>query len=113
MGKNEKKALMIVVAIEMLMIAITGVLVYKTNSPSEAVQVVSEEETWYKYYTSYYVQEGDTLWSIADDYLDEGENYTRETWIKEVRQMNGLDWECHIRTGQHLSVPYYSKEYKP
>ncbi len=67
---------------------------------------------YYKYYTSYYVQNGDTLWDLADSYLDDGGHYTSATWVKEVIAMNSLSRDGSIKIGQHLSLPYYSTEYK-
>jgi hypothetical protein len=67
---------------------------------------------YYKYYTSYYVQNGDALWDLAESYLDDGGHYTNATWVKEVIAMNSLTRDGSIKVGQHLSLPYYSTEYK-
>lgn len=67
-------------------------------------------ETRYKYYTSIRIEPGDTLWEIAERYLCE-ESGSRETYIQELRQINGLSGS-QIRAGQYLTVVYYSTEYK-
>ena len=65
---------------------------------------------YYKYYTSIQVKEGDTLWEIADRYLC-GQGTSRDAYIQEIMQINGLKGDT-IRTGQYLTVVYYSTDYK-
>ena len=66
---------------------------------------------YYKYYTSVEIQPGDTLWTLADCYL---ENYeSKELYINEVIELNSLAGNGRIISGQNLILPYYSQEYKP
>jgi nucleoid-associated protein YgaU len=65
----------------------------------------------FKYYTAITVQSGDTLWSIADDYIDYSEYKNKEAYIAEVKSINRLDDTADIRSGQKLTVPYYSSEF--
>lgn len=59
-----------------------------------------------KYYTSIVVTSGDTLWTIASEYM--GGHYKSEAeYIEEVMHMNTLEDET-IYAGQHLVIPYYS-----
>ena len=65
--------------------------------------------TEYKYYASIPVEEGDTLWSIAETHM--GAHYDSvDDYIKELRQINSLSGE-KITTGMYLVVPYYSTEF--
>lgn len=67
------------------------------------------EITYYKYYTNIEIQPGDTLWDLADGYL---ENYeSKEAYIKEVSRLNSIK-NGKIISGQNLIMPYYSTEYK-
>lgn len=67
--------------------------------------------TYYKYYTNIEIQPGDTLWTLAEDYIDE--NYeSREDYIAEVKEINSLNDAGEIISGQFLIMPYYSVEYK-
>ncbi len=69
------------------------------------------ETAYYKYYTSVEIQPGDTLWTLADCYL---ENYeSKELYIDEVIRLNSLADNGKIISGQNLILPYYSQEYKP
>ena len=71
----------------------------------------TDEETNFKYYTSITVAYGETLWDIADNYIDYKEYDDKNDYIEEVRSINHLDEESAIRAGQHLIVPYYSTEF--
>ena len=65
----------------------------------------------FKYYTNITVEYGETLWSLADEYIDY-ENYKdKNSYISEVRSINHLNEDCAIMAGQTLIVPYYSEEY--
>jgi len=70
----------------------------------------SSQPVYYKYYTSIRVESGDTLWDIADRYLCEHTG-SHEEYICEVMKMNGLK-SSDIRTGETLTVFYYSTEVK-
>ena len=73
-----------------------------------ATKAASTEET-YKYYTCIRVEQGDTLWNIAGEYM--GEAYrSRSDYIREVQHINHLSGE-YIRCGQYITIPYYSSEY--
>lgn len=61
----------------------------------------------YKYYTSVMVENGDSLWSFAQEYADE--HYAdAEDYIYEVMQINHLQDE-EIAVGDYLILPYYSE----
>lgn len=58
-----------------------------------------------KYYTSVDIEEGDTLWGIAEEYMTE-EYEDRDAFIDEVCEMNHITGNM-IRTGSTILVPYY------
>lgn len=71
----------------------------------------ASEDTFYKYYTNIEIQPGDTLWTLADAYMDE--NYeSKEAYMQEVRELNSLNSDSQIVSGEFLLMPYYSTEYK-
>jgi len=70
-----------------------------------------QEEINFKYYKNITVQYGETLWDIADDYMDQDEYRNKAQYIAEVKNMNHLDDACSIKAGQKLIVPYYSNEF--
>ncbi|MCM1189033.1 MAG: LysM peptidoglycan-binding domain-containing protein [bacterium] len=73
--------------------------------------ISSKAGSGFKYYTRITVAAGDTLWDIADDYMDENAYRNRDSYIAEVRSINHLDEDEPIIAGQTLIVPYYLQEY--
>lgn len=72
----------------------------------------AEGEMQYKYFTSIQVQYGDSLWSIAEEYITDGDAYASAAdYVDEVMAINHLRDE-KILAGQYLIVPYYSPEFK-
>ena len=69
----------------------------------------SADHPIYKYYTTVTVEDGDTLWTLADAYMDDQYQNKRE-FITEVKQLNQID-ENRIHEGTQLVIPYYSAEY--
>ena len=60
----------------------------------------------YKYYKSVYIENNDTLWSIAEQYMDDEHYSSTGAYINEVRQLNSLSGD-DIHYGEYLIVPYY------
>lgn len=71
-----------------------------------------EEQLRFKYYTNVSVQPGETLWELADRYMDDVQYTSKSAYIEEVLRMNHLEEADVIRAGQTLIVPYYSAEFK-
>ena len=65
---------------------------------------------YYKYYTSIRVEAGDTLWDIAERYVCD-QTGSRQDYIREVMKLNGMKSD-QIRTGENITVFYYSTELK-
>lgn len=59
-----------------------------------------------KFYTTILVEEGDTLWAIADEYMTE-EYESRDSFMEEVRKMNHLTGSI-IHAGNTLLIPYFA-----
>ena len=66
--------------------------------------------SYYKYYTSVRVETGDTLWDMADEYI-EGLNISKSDYIAEVCELNGIFGD-EIQAGDYIVMPYYSQELK-
>ena len=67
----------------------------------------------YKYYKSIEIKKGDSLWSIAETYMNEKYNSIHE-YIDELASINnmGADNLDDIQEGDYLMVAYYDKEYR-
>lgn len=94
-----------------MMIALLFFMVVSGFFGHSLMQVMAEEEescTYHKYYTSIRLEEGDTLWSIAQEYNVHSEK-TMEEYVRELRQMNSL-LDDTIHAGNYLTVAYYAPE---
>lgn len=74
------------------------------------VSATNDKENLYKYYTSYEIQPGDTLTSIAQKYTVNSDVSVSE-YIDELKKDNRLATD-KITSGKYLIVSYYSNEYK-
>ncbi len=59
-----------------------------------------------KLVTSIEVKKGDTLWSIASNYISDEYDDMNE-YIEEIKGSNGMTSD-HIRAGNFIIVPYYA-----
>lgn len=98
-----------IIGIAAVLLVITGVIIGSSLLASSKASA-SNEDVYYKYYTSIEVQPGDTLWSIADTYRNE-DTEDREAYIEELVSMNNLKNET-IHAGDYITVAYYSNEFK-
>ncbi len=71
---------------------------------------MAKEYAKYKYYTSYQVQPGDTLTSIAQEHI-KNSNVSTSDYIDEVMKNNKLS-DDEITSGKKLIIAYYSYEKK-
>jgi hypothetical protein len=71
----------------------------------------SKQPESYKYYTNLEIQKGDTLWTIADTYMDAMHYSSHNDYMNEVMTINHLTSDRLI-AGQKIIVPYYSGELK-
>ena len=73
--------------------------------------VKAQANQGFKYYTSVTVEKGETLWSIADEYIDYSHYKDKDDYISEIERINHFDREDLLLAGRTLIVPYYSAEY--
>lgn len=55
------------------------------------------------------IQDGDTVWDIADETIKEynmSEFYTVKKMVKEIEEMNNIDAD-YVHSGNYIVVPYY------
>ena len=56
------------------------------------------------YYTSYEIQPGDTLWTIADKYMT-ADSPDKATFINTIKRLNHISTD-NITAGRHLIIQY-------
>lgn len=84
------------------------VVLVMSSSISGFAQSKKTAEKFNKYYTSISIKKGDTLWSIASEYMT-AEYDNIEEYIQEVKRLNHISGDT-IYTGRYLTVPCYSVE---
>ena len=75
------------------------------------MQAMAEEEaavSYSKYYTSIRLEEGNTLWKLAERYNNHSEK-SMEAYVRELKSMNCLIDDT-IHAGNYLTVTYYKAE---
>lgn len=96
---NKKRVWIVGVGVLLILILLSVSFITKTvtaqNSNMRTKLVASVE-----------IQKGDTLWSIAADYITDEYNDMNE-YIKEIKASNGLVSD-EIHAGNYIIVPYYS-----
>lgn len=95
-------------AIAIIIIVSLGILL--GTSMNALASSEKDISSYNKYYVSIRVENGDTLWSIADEYV-EGFNLSKSDYIAEVCQINEIS-ENEIHAGDYIVVPYYSQDVK-
>lgn len=92
----------------LILLALLFIMVISGTFGANLMQVmaVEEDNTQYnKYYTCIRLEEGDTLWTIAERY-GANSGKSREDYVRELRSMNSL-LDDTIHVGNYLTVSYY------
>ena len=97
MKKNFLILLMTVCLIVLGSVSLNG---FRSNAKDDSTEVS------YKYYKSITITNDDTLWSIAEQYMDEDHYQSINDYINEVKNMNAMTDDV-IHYGEHLIIPYY------
>lgn len=95
-----KNFLLLVMTICLIVICSISMSTFRSSAKDDTVPASC------KYYKSITVSNNDTLWSIAEEYMDAGHYDSVNEYINEVIRMNSLpdDTICY---GQCLIIPYY------
>ena len=99
--KKRQKRQLLAAFFTFCMIVIISFVVcgFSSNAKTE-----TEDEVC-KYYKSVMIEKGDTLWSIASQNMNSGDNDI-SSYIEEVMRMNGLQ-DDRITEGMYLVIPYF------
>ncbi len=95
-----KNFLMLVMTICLIITCSVSLNSFRSNAKDDSVK------TSYKYYKSITIDNHDTLWSIAEEYMDEDHYASVNDYINEVKSMNSLT-DDKIQYGEHIIIPYY------
>jgi hypothetical protein len=107
--KNRKVQIIAAALIILMITVVSGTFAIRSHAES----VNAESDTvYYRYTAMYRVSSGDTLSSIAEQYMDDVHYDSVSDYVKELRQMNGMYNDDKLVTGELIAVTYYSTEYK-
>ena len=63
-----------------------------------------------KLYMMYTIEQGDSLWSIAEEHVDYDHYDDIRDYVDEVVSINNLDNKNSITAGCNLVIPYYRED---
>jgi hypothetical protein len=107
--RNRKVQIVAAALIILMITVVSGTFAIRSHAES----VNAESDTvYYRYTAMYRVCSGDTLTSIAKQYMDDVHYDSVSDYVKELRQMNGMYNDDKLVTGELIAVTYYSTEYK-
>jgi hypothetical protein len=107
--RNRKVQIIAAALIILMITVVSGTFAIRSHAES----VNAESDTvYYRYTAMYRVCSGDTLTSIAKQYMDDVHYDSVSDYVKELRQMNGMYNDDKLVTGELIAVTYYSTEYK-
>ena len=107
--KNRKVQMIAAVLIILMITVVSGTFAIRSHAES----VNAESDTvYYRYTAMYRVSSGDTLTSIAKQYMDDVHYSSVSEYVSEIRQMNQMYFSDDIKAGELISICYYSTEYK-
>lgn len=86
------------------------ILVFAFTFKSFTAKAVEETDVTYKYFKSFEIGNGDTLWNIAEEHIDYSYYDDINEYIEEVVSINHLA-DNTIKYGQCIIIPYFSNEY--
>lgn len=93
-----------------LTLGIVLVAVLSLHSITSQAQDENVEVT-YKYFTNMEVEQGDSLWNIAQENINYNFYDSIQEYVDEVIDMNNLSDET-IVAGQSIVIPYFSNNYR-
>ncbi len=106
---NHRKVMRRRIAFGIISVFLVLLFVFSFNSIAQATEDIPE--TTYKYFTYHTVDKGDTLWSMAEEYIDYDYYKNIFEYVSEVKEINHMNDDT-VRIGQTIVIPYFSNIYK-
>lgn len=103
--RNERRKVLVISVLTLFMVFLIGLTFGSFLSRAKEDMNI---DGYSKYYANIEIKPGDTLWDLADSYMDTQNYDSKDSYIKEVLTINSLASENHIVSGQYLIMPYYA-----
>lgn len=88
-------------------ILIAAITVAALRARYSTKDAIATETKLYKMYT---IEQGDSLWSIAEEYVDYDHYDDIRDYVDEVISINDLNDKNSITAGCNLVIPYYRED---
>ena len=88
-----------------LFMMIFGLSVFSMTAKADT----NEYANMNKYYESHLIQQGETLWSIAEANMDDAHYDSVRDYIDEVKEVNGFTGD-KLQSGNYILIPYFAEE---
>lgn len=90
-----------------IFVMVLALSVFSLSAKADSTNNANE----YKYYTSHKIEQGESLWAIAEDYMDQEHYDSIQDFIEEIKSVNQMSGD-KIQSGNYLLIPYFSEEVK-
>lgn len=94
-----------IAAVAVILIAVITVAALRARYSTK--DAIATETKLYKMYT---IEQGDSLWSIAEEYVDYDHYDDIRDYVNEVISINDLNDKNSITAGCNLVIPYYRED---
>ncbi len=88
-----------------IFVMIFGLSVFSMTAKADT----NEYANMNKYYESHLIQQGETLWSIAEANMDDVHYDSVKEYIEEVKEVNGFTGD-KLQSGNYILIPYFAEE---
>lgn len=100
----KKNILILIMTVCLIITCSVSLSGFRSNAKDDTTEAA------YKYYKSIVISNDDTLWTIAQKYMDEEHYDSINDYIREVKSMNSL-MDDVIHYGDYLIIPYYDSNF--
>ena len=105
--KTNSKKLFRMFALLILILLFSAILIRVNIASANAKDNIVYSEQEKLCYKTIQIQEGDTLWDLADDYVEAGMS-SKPEYIKKIKEINHI-YDDNIYAGSYLILPYYQQ----
>ena len=107
--RRQRQQMKSIISISIFMLSILSVfMISGLSTKARSISDIQE----YKYFMSYELEQGDSLWAIAEEHFDTNNYASVDQYIEEVCIINSITIDTTLYEGMNLIIPYYSTEFK-